>query len=194
MDPTAKPAEPTGHSLDDLLTRTLPQLRCFVQRRLGRRLAARETVSDLVQSACRQAITEAGAAPTDSSSLRQRLFRIAHHKIIDRSRHHAAAARTMDREDGEPPSGDPVAADPSPLAIASLRDDAARVERVLATLPPADRDVIVLAVVLGLPHTEIARHLDTTPTATRSRLSRALAKLALRLAPHADATHADRSQ
>jgi DNA-directed RNA polymerase specialized sigma24 family protein len=53
------------------------------------------------------------------------------------------------------------------------------VRRAFDELPADQRRVILLARIDGLAHEEIARRLGRTPLATRSLLSRALARLAL---------------
>jgi RNA polymerase sigma factor (sigma-70 family) len=182
MDPQPRQTLPeSSRPLDDVLARTLPQLRCFVQRRLGQRLAARERVSDLVQSVCRQVLSDPTTPPSETSALRRRLFVVARHKLADRARHHDAAARSTEREASFERLDGVVIEEPSPLENIALREETERVQRAIATLPPSDRDVIVLSVLLGVSHHEVARHLGSTEAATRSRLSRALAKLALRL-------------
>ena len=48
-------------------------------------------------------------------------------------------------------------------------------------LPDDQREVILLARVVGLPHAIVAQEMGRTPAATRTLLSRALARLATRL-------------
>lgn len=173
--------EPGGKLLADVLERALPQLRSFIGKQLGRRLAARETISDVVQSAAREVLVDLSQGTPDSSLIRRSLFVAATRKIAEHGRRHAAERRNPDREVNESSLHHVVAPGDSPHEAAEIRDDIARVERALGTLGTADRDVIVLAILVGLSHAEIARELGSTEMATRSRLSRALARLAARL-------------
>jgi RNA polymerase sigma-70 factor (ECF subfamily) len=67
----------------------------------------------------------------------------------------------------------------TPSRHAIGREELERLERAFAALPDDYRSVIVLARVHGLSHAEIAGRLGRTEPATRTLLSRALARLAL---------------
>ena len=71
-----------------------------------------------------------------------------------------------------------AASDESPQNLVVLGEevDLAFV-RLLQTLSPVDRVIVVLAEVAGLPHSEIAPVVGTTASATRQRLRRARASL-----------------
>jgi len=58
------------------------------------------------------------------------------------------------------------------------------IDTAMARLPPAYRDVYVLADVEGLPNNEIAEMLDMTLAAVKSRLHRARLQMRELLAPH----------
>ena len=57
-DPDPRPLE--AHDLERLLTEHLPALRAYVRARLGPKLAAHESASDVVQSVCRELLQEQG--------------------------------------------------------------------------------------------------------------------------------------
>ena len=168
-------------TLSDVLARALPQLRCFVGKRLSRKLAARESISDVVQSAAREVLIDLGQSEPDSSWIRRNLFVAARRKVAEHGRHHGAERRSLDREADPSALDDAVTHDRSPTESVAIRDEVARVERALESLSPVDREVVVLAVVMGMSHAVIARELGSTEAATRTRLSRALARLSARL-------------
>ncbi len=75
------------------------------------------------------------------------------------------------------PGGDPERA----LERAELRE---ALERAIASLPPSQREVLVLRDVEGLSAKEVGRQLRLTERAVKSRLHRARVALRVMLAPH----------
>jgi RNA polymerase sigma-70 factor (ECF subfamily) len=72
------------------------------------------------------------------------------------------------------PSG---ASPPSPFEATAARELERRVERALASLPAASREVLLLVGVAGLDHSDAADVCGITPEALRQRLHRARALL-----------------
>lgn len=70
----------------------------------------------------------------------------------------------------------------APDQAARGRDDAARLEQAMAELPPRQRLALLMKVVDGLAHVDIAKVLGTTESAARVYLSMARATLRRRLA------------
>jgi RNA polymerase sigma-70 factor (ECF subfamily) len=70
---------------------------------------------------------------------------------------------------------------PSPFDLASAGELGRRIERVLATLPPQHREVLLLVAYEGLTPSEAAVVCGITPEALRQRLARARAALAAAL-------------
>ena len=168
----------TSRPLDDVLARAIPELRAFVSRRLGRRLATRESVSDVIQSACRSLVEDGIPADLDEESIRRRLFRNAQHKLVDHARREFAQRRDAPMEsivDG----ADPPSKDRTPSDALERSSDVERVLRAIHRLDEIDRDIILLATFLELPHSEIAAQLGISEAAARTRLCRALARLAV---------------
>jgi RNA polymerase sigma-70 factor (ECF subfamily) len=161
-------------------------LRAFVRRRVGRRIRSRETSLDVAQSVYREALEGLeGLEYRGSASFRRWLFLRAEHKIRDRGKFWGRDKRAPDCEVVLPPSG-AAGADPdalldfhTPSRSAVAREDLERLGRAFEELPPDYRRVLLLARVAGRTHEEIAREIGRTPNATRTILSRALAKLAL---------------
>lgn len=167
-----------------LLTEHWSGLLAFVRRRLGREVRARETSLDLVQSICREALEELDTIDyRGDASFRRWLYACAENKLRDRGRHWRRDRRAAEREVSGSRDGSAVLEDrePSPGERAAARESLERVERAFRELPEDHRRVIVLARVEGLSHEAIAREMGRSVLASRSLLSRALARLALSL-------------
>jgi RNA polymerase sigma-70 factor (ECF subfamily) len=167
----------------------LAGLRAFVRLRLGRALREKEESQDLVQSVCREVLSgSTGLAPRGRTGFREWLHRAAENKIKDRWRYWKRERRDPARETGFDASGSGSAALGSsltdlitPSRQAASREELTRLERAFCGLPPDYREVIVLARLRGFPHAQIAERLGRTEVATRTLLSRALARLAFAL-------------
>jgi RNA polymerase sigma-70 factor, ECF subfamily len=178
----------------ELLQRHVARLRAFVRPRLGARLRARESSQDVVQSVLREALAGLdGFRPQEDGAqgFWHWLLRTADHKLKSRGRFWSRLRRTGTREEagdvtGSAPQGGQlierqVSPGDSPSGVASAREELQRLERAFAELPPDWREVVVLVRLQGLSHAAAARHLGRTESATRSMLSRALARLATTL-------------
>lgn len=170
-------------ALDALLQRHLPDLRVFVRAKSGPQLRAQESCSDLVQTVCREALQSVERYEwRGEGSFRRWLFTVALNKLRNRADYHAAARRDAGRvvagSDlvGETPGG----FGPSQHAIAA--EAAAKFEASLDRLEEDQREVILMARVIGMSHAEIAAELGLAEGAVRTRLSRAMAKLATLMA------------
>lgn len=172
-------------ALGDLMDRHMSELRAYVRLRAGRAVRLREAESDLVQSACREVLRDIDSdVNLDEEAFRQWLFRAALRKVIDRARFHGAERRAVDREVDLQRNPDRdgwagvYASVVSPSQIVMSREAVGRIEAAFDGLDESQREVILLARVAGMPHAEIAKAMDRTEQATRSLLSRALARLA----------------
>lgn len=172
----------------ELLERHMARLSAFVRPRLGARLRARESSQDVVQSVVREALRG-----MDGFELRQEsgsegfarwLLRVADSKLKSRGRFWSRLRRGAA---AEAPGGElelerlADAGALSPSGAAHSREELARLESAFATLPTAWREVVVLVRLQGLSHAEAARRMGRTESATRTLLSRALARLATEL-------------
>jgi len=174
---------------NDLLQRHLPTLRAFVRLHLGQSIRSRETSMDLVNSVCCDALL---ALPRfeyrGPNSFRNWLLRQAENKIRDRARYWTRERRTARREAGSVPTLLNQADDSdrlsqlktfsTPSRHASAREELSRAEAAFRALPPDYCEVIILSRVLALPHAAVAKEMGRTPAATRTLLSRALARMA----------------
>jgi RNA polymerase sigma-70 factor (ECF subfamily) len=156
-----------------------------VVRFVGDREAAAEVVQDAFMALWRRA-RQFDAA---SGSLAGWLLGIARHRAIDRfrseSRRPTAAAVSMaDAFAGVEPytigGADSTAIDPTD--VAELRWRQSVVRTLVADLPDAERNVLLLAYGRGLSQAEIAERTGTPLGTVKSRTRRALAHLRTRLA------------
>jgi len=187
MEGSSEQAPPEGRpeAVEALLTRHLPGLRAYVRLRMGPELRAKESVSDLVQSTCREILLhEDRYRHRGASNFRHWLFTTALRKVKNRLAYYRASKRDLGREVGERDASrdEALAAFYQTLSTPSRRlmrrEWAERLEAAFDKLPEARREVILLSRIVGLPHEEVARTMGRTPQATRSLLHRALAELA----------------
>lgn len=173
---------------EELLAAHLPALRAFVRLRLGRGLRVKETSLDLVQSVCCEALADLGRFEyRGPDSFRHWLFRRAETKLKNRGRFWSRERRSVKREralpaaDGDSRALRELATLCTPSRDAVAREELERFERAFLELPDDYREVILLSRVVGLPHALVAEEMGRTPAATRTLLSRALARLATRM-------------
>jgi RNA polymerase sigma-70 factor (ECF subfamily) len=172
-------------AIESLLVEYLPRLRGYVRLQMPADLRAKESVSDVVQSVCREVLAGAsGFEYRGEAAFRSWLFRVAFSKVHDRLRYHMAEKRGPGRDEPissslpTPDSGIRLSGrSPSQLAIA--KESWQLVERAFDRLDPRDRQVVLLAKVEGLPRKEVAAQLGCSLEAAYSLLRRALARLAL---------------
>lgn len=168
-------------ALNTLVERHLPALRAFCRLKSDPKLRAREASSDLVQTACRQALQNLDSYEWQGAgSFRNWLFSFAMQKIRNKRQFHDADKRSASHEvhGGFDALRDSYGTLRTPSRVAIAREEIEALERVMDQLPEDYRDVIVLARIVGLGHSEIAARLGRSEGATRVLLSRALARLA----------------
>lgn len=178
-------------AVDSLLERHLPGLHAFVRLRVGPLVRAHENPSDLVQSVCRELLEDLGGFRYDGeAAFKQWLYKRALHKIIDRDRHYRAEKRGGGRLPVSPAIAGEQSGDDAehvldcyrtfctPSQVAIGREALREVEEAFALLPDDYREVILQARILGMSHEQIADQAGRSPAAVRTRLCRALARLA----------------
>lgn len=161
-----------------------------VVRFIGDREAAAEVVQDAFVSLWRRAHQFDASA----GSLAAWLLGIARHRAIDRfraeSRRPAAAAVSLAESyaDSATPGLMDTAPRPAvdPTEVAELHWTQSVVRSLVADLPDAERDVLVLAYARGLSQSEVADRLGLPLGTVKSRTRRALAHLRDRLAGFPD--------
>ena len=179
-----------ARAVEILLERHLPSLRAYVRGRLGAELRALESVSDLVQSTCREVLEHGERFRHPSpSAFRRWLFTTAARKVSDRLERQRAQKRDAPRAVR---IGTASGVTESRLFACyqrfsrpderlELADELARVEAALDRLSDEQREVLLLAHVAELTRAEIAERLGKSEVAVRSILHRALARVALEL-------------
>ncbi|MCB9897461.1 MAG: sigma-70 family RNA polymerase sigma factor [Planctomycetes bacterium] len=164
-----------------LLEEHLPRLRAYVRLRCGAALRAKESASDLVQSACRDVLANMGGFRWEGeAAFRGWLYTAASRKVADRAEYWQAKLRDVRRE--EPGDGDLALLDvyrrsATPSQVAMGKEALERIERAFDELSDDYREAVVLARVLGLPRAEVARRMGKTEDAVRHLLFRGLAQL-----------------
>lgn len=160
----------------------LPGLRAFVRLRGGPTFRARESCSDLVQSALREVLQKLDSGvDLDTSAFRSWLFTVASRKIMNRHRFQQAACRDARREDGETPVSEREVAYASlltPSRVSMAREEVSRLEGALLRMSDSDRDLLISAHLIGRTRAEMAADLDVEEGVVRTRLCRARARLA----------------
>lgn len=176
-------------ALQELLDRHLAGLRVFVRLRVDEKLRAKESCSDLVQSACREALEHLGQFEyRGEASFRNWLYTAALNKIHNRREYWAADKRDAGRERPLPSSGQDgelaqaYASVTSPSQQAMGHELVERLERAFDVLPAQYREVLTLSRIAGQSTAEIAAQLGKSEGAIRTTLSRALVRLSELLA------------
>ena len=167
-------------ALDELLQRHLGGLRAFVRAKSGEVIRQRESCSDLVQTVCREVLGSLDRYEwRGEGSFRHWLFNVELNKIRNRADYYAAERRTPARE----VAGDEVLSNayaticgPSQHAIAS--EAIQNFEASLDQLSEDHREVILMSRIIGMDHGQIAELLNIDRVTVRTRLARALTKLA----------------
>jgi RNA polymerase sigma-70 factor (ECF subfamily) len=176
-------------AVDALLERFLPGLRAFVRLRAGAMIRAKESVSDLVQSVCREVLENVDQFRYGGEAgFRQWLYTAALRKIGRRWKYYKADKRDAAREvpldrrssadDEESRLLEAYRSFYTPSHHAGIREELARLEDAFEKLPPDYQEVIVLARIVGLSREEIGQQMGRSEGAVRTLLSRALAQLA----------------
>ncbi|MGE3881289.1 MAG: RNA polymerase sigma factor [Planctomycetota bacterium] len=169
--------------VDRLLTGLLPALRTYVRMRMGPELRSVEESCDIVQSVAREVLLHSERFDHGGAGgFRRWLFTTAHRKILDRVDHMRAARRDVGRLERDGAVDRVPAAEVTPSLHAAAREEFVRVEAAFDLLSDEQRDVVTMSKLLGLTHGEIGERIGKSEVAVRKILSRALARVAARLA------------
>jgi RNA polymerase sigma factor (sigma-70 family) len=179
-------------AFNELFARYLPALYACARLRMGPALRAKESISDIVQSACREILKDLrNLQPRGEGSFQSWLFVVVMRKIRAHERYFRAGRRNPGREVRQPVPDDSEA----DAAVASLsgsiltpskklmqREEVSRLEDLLATLDESERTAILLRDICRLPWKDIVRSLldaepDLTEGALKKRYARAKARL-----------------
>jgi RNA polymerase sigma-70 factor (ECF subfamily) len=160
---------------DELCARYLPRLQRWAHGRVPPQARALLDTGDIVQDALMRSIRRMDVfQPAHDDAFCAYVCEAIRNRLRDAVR---GAAR---RPQGTPISFDHPTSDPSPLEEAVGSETLARYEAALAGLRPAERELIVARVELGLDYQEIA-DLTHKPSAAAARMAvgRALIRLGL---------------
>lgn len=173
---------------DALMRRHLDGLNAFVRLKSGPLLRQLESCSDLVQTACREALRDLPKVDcADENAFKQWLFTVAHNKLRGKVDYHTARKRDprlavpLDAQSSAGLLG-AYASFCTPSQHAQAREEVERVERAFATLDEEQRRAILEISLLGRSHADVAAELGKSEVAMRKVLSRARARLAVLLA------------
>ncbi|WP_072391216.1 sigma-70 family RNA polymerase sigma factor [Hyphomicrobium sp. CS1GBMeth3] len=129
------------------------------------------TAEELAQETLLAVWRKAGLYSNDKGSASTWIFTIARNLRIDRLRREVAWQPLPENNDERPSE------DPAPDEELSERERAARVRAVLAELPPDQSEVVKLAFIEGLSHSEIATRLSLPLGTVKSRMRLAYQKV-----------------
>ncbi|MBW3603216.1 MAG: RNA polymerase sigma factor [Actinobacteria bacterium] len=134
----------------------------------------RDRAADLTDETFLELVRDCRSIEGGLQSLRAWLFRAARRNLIDDARRLSRRPRVVANRAPETVDGDPL---PDERAAAS--DTAARVRRLVAALPPDQREVVTMRYLADLSTKEVALATDRSEVAVRAlafRGTRALAK------------------
>lgn len=168
-------------ALQELVAAHLPDLERFIRRRTGDRFLGKESLSDLVQSAAREALVHLRTHEfLGEQAFQAWLYRVALSKIVARHRYwhaHRRDVRREARDDTSAPFSEVCAHFSSPSQQAMANEMEQRFTRAFAQLSAEHQEIFFLARVLELPHAQIASQLGKSEPACRNMLVRAVARL-----------------
>jgi RNA polymerase sigma-70 factor, ECF subfamily len=150
----------------EVLRQIRPLVTRYCRARLGPSRVDATDVEDVVKEVCIRVLTTLPTGRPGSGPFMASVYGIASQAIVDRMR----AGRSISR------SVPVLAREPIPLGAL----DAESIMTDLEALPPAQREILVLRIVLGLSAEETALRVGTTPGAVRVAQHRALSRLRAR--------------
>lgn len=169
-----------------LLVQNLPWLEAYLRLQVGGALRKKESLSDLVQSVCVEALRDLPRFEfRGEGQFRHWLCKHALHKVINKREFHGAAKRDMAREVAldRPSAGGPgsvlqcYASLCTPSRHAAGREELARFEAAFDQLPDDSREAITLRRIVGIEYDEIAAAMQKSEGAVRNLVYRGLARL-----------------
>lgn len=150
---------------------------------LVRMTRRRDVAEDLLQDTFLRLARHATSLDEDTR-LGPWLFTVAHRLVVSWAR----AQAVRDQLAGDLPRREGPGGERSPLEALADTETQLALERALAQLAPAYREVALLVGVEGLSPAEVAEILGQKPDAIRQRLARARAQLADALGEHVPAS------
>ena len=158
-------------ALNQLLVILRPLVVRYCRSRLGTERSG-FAADDVAQEVCLAVLKSLPTYTDQGKPFLAFVYGIAAHKVVDAHRH---AGRDRSDPTDDVPEGFTDAAGPEQHALEASAS--AEMRALLATLPPKQREILVLRVVVGLSAEETALAVGSTPGAVRVAQHRAVAKL-----------------
>ena len=156
----------------ELLSTVRPLVVRYCRARVGTQERAQTSADDVAQDVCLAVLTALPGFRDQGRPFLAFVYGIAAHKVADA---HRAAARNRSEPVADVPEEPDYHAGPEQRA---LRNELSlEVRDMLKDLPPKQREILVLRVVVGLSAEETAIAVGSTPGAVRVAQHRALSKL-----------------
>jgi RNA polymerase sigma-70 factor, ECF subfamily len=164
-------------ALERLLGLVRPVVVRYCRARVGRQERSYASADDVAQEVCLAVLTALPSYRDQGRPFLAFVYGIAAHKVADA---HRSAARNRSEPVAEFVDV-PVVGDGPEQAVVQ-GELSGRMARLMSTLPPKQRDILVLRVVVGLSAEETADAVGSTPGAVRVAQHRALNRLRKALA------------
>lgn len=166
-------------AIDRVLASIRPLVVRYCRARVGRQERSFASADDVAQEVCLAVLTALPSYRDQGRPFLAFVYGIAAHKVAD---HYRRAGRDRSDPAADVPDGIDTSASPEQQVMAS--DQRARLAGLLDTLPPRQREILRLRLIVGLSAQETANIVGLTPTAVRVTQHRALAKLRAALRPN----------
>ncbi|HRC13222.1 MAG TPA: sigma-70 family RNA polymerase sigma factor [Dermatophilaceae bacterium] len=159
-----------GPATEALLAQVRTMALRYARARLGR-YGVEDAAQDVAQEVCMAVLTALPTFDDRGLPFEAFVYSITARKVADTQRRVMRTAAPM----AELP--DQVDEQAGPEHLALMRDDAGHVMAMMATLPPAQREILTLRVALGMSTEETAAAMGMSVGAVRVAQHRALTKL-----------------
>jgi RNA polymerase sigma-70 factor (ECF subfamily) len=165
-------------AIDRLLAHIRPLIVRYCRTRVGRQERSFVSADDVAQEVCMAVLTALSGYRDQGRPFLAFVYGIAAHKVAD-------AHRAVARNRSEPVADVPDEPDEQvgPEQHAMRGELSHEMAKLLTVLPPKQREIVVLRVVVGLSAEETADAVGSTPGAVRVAQHRALSRLRAALPP-----------
>lgn len=171
-------AQGERQALERVLTVVQPFVTRYCRARLGSRNSSYGSADDVAQEVCLAVITALPGYRDQGRPFLAFVYGIAANKVID-----AFRSQQRDRSDPVSEVPDTIAVGAGPEQQAMNNALSKQMGQLLQILPPKQREILLLRVVLGLSAEETAQAMESTPGAVRVAQHRALTRLRGSLSP-----------
>jgi RNA polymerase sigma-70 factor (ECF subfamily) len=159
-------------AMERLLSQVRPLVVRYCRARVGRQERSFASADDVAQEVCLAVLTALPSYRDQGRPFLAFVYGIAAHKVADA---HRAAARNRSEPVADVPDEPDEQAGPEQRAMRG--ELSGEMAELLKVLPPKQREIVVLRVVVGLSAEETADAVGSTPGAVRVAQHRALTRL-----------------